>query len=98
MRRAGLNALYIGLISGLIVPFLTLLIIYLFRNTDDSFLRFIKVSIDYSILEKLISLASIPDALLFFIFIWTEKLKSARGVILALFVICVIVIILKIMP
>lgn len=86
---------YIGLISGIIVPLVTLLIFYFSRNTEDTFLIFLKVTFRYSILTKLISLAAIPDALLFFIFLWRDKIKSANGVIMALFLICIVVILIK---
>ena len=95
MIRSKFDALYIGLLCGLILPFLTLLCIYFFQRIGNSFTVFLKITFEYSILAKLISLAAIPDAFLFFGFIRTNKLRSARGVIFSLFLICVFVIIIK---
>ena len=47
------------------------------------------------IIPKLLSLAAIPDLLLFFAFIWTDRLKSARGVIGSAFLLGIVIAILK---
>ncbi len=96
MIKSKFNALYIGLLGGLLVPVITFFVFYLVKNTGGSFSMFLSISIEYAILAKLISLAAIPDALLFYMFIWTENNKSAMGVIYALFLICLVVLIIKI--
>jgi len=95
MRSLKLNNLLVGLISGLLVPFITLVIFYLVRSREDSFLEYLKLTSEFRVLTNLISLAAIPDALLFFIFIWTNRLRSARGVIFSLLLISLFVIIIK---
>ncbi len=96
MKKLKFNAVYIGLIIGLLVTFVTLLCFYFFRNVEDSFITYLRVSYEYAILPKLISLAAISNALLFFIFIWTNRLRSARGVIFSLLICCICVLIIKI--
>ena len=95
MIKSKFNSLYIGLISGLLLPLITMLCFYLFNKGDQNLSMFMHVTFEYAILAKLISLAAIPDALLFYAFIWTEKYKSANGVIFSLFIICLMVIIIK---
>ena len=95
MRKLNLDAWYIGLAGGLIIPLITMVIFYFFRNIEDSFPDYLKLTFRYSILSRLISLAAIPDALLFFLFLRKDKIRSANGVILALFLIVIIVVLLK---
>jgi hypothetical protein len=95
MKSLQLNSLLIGLISGIILPLVTMICFYFFRRVEESFSGFLRMTFEYAILSKLISLAAIPDALLFFTFIWTNKLKSARGVIFAMFILCLLVFIIK---
>jgi hypothetical protein len=96
--KSKFDALYIGLITGVLLPCITLLCFIFFNIIGGSLSVYLRITSEYSILSKLISLAAIPDALLFFVFIWTDKLKSARGVIFALFLICTIVIIINLIP
>ena len=46
-------------------------------------------------LSKVISLSAIPNLLLFFIYIWTNRNFSARGVIFATFLLAFVMLILK---
>jgi di/tricarboxylate transporter len=77
---------WIGLVLGLILPLLSVLIIYLLSK--DSFLReeFQKTIIETELHIKLLSLCVIPNLLLFFTFIWTYRNYAARGVLMATFI------------
>ena len=46
-------------------------------------------------LSKVLSLAAVPNLLLFFVFIWTHKNFSARGVIFATLLVAFVMLILK---
>jgi hypothetical protein len=46
-------------------------------------------------LSKVVSLAAIPNLLLFFLFIWTKRNFSARGVIFATLLLAFVMLILK---
>jgi len=97
MIKSKFNSLFIGILGGLLVPVITFFCFYLIKiNAWDSFSTYLRITFQFAILSKLISLAAIPDALLFYIFIWTENYRSAKGVIYSLFGICFIVIIIKI--
>jgi len=95
MNKMKFDAIYLGIVTGLVVPLVMLIFFYFFRNIEESFINYLQVTFKYAILSKLISLAAIPDALLFFVFLWTDKFRSAKGVIFSLFIICLIVILLK---
>ena len=68
--------------------------------TERSIFDFLSFFMGYDegraqIIPKLLSLSAIPELLLFFVFIWTDKLKSARGVIGSAFLLGIVIIILK---
>jgi mannose/fructose/N-acetylgalactosamine-specific phosphotransferase system component IID len=97
MVKNKFNTLATGVLTGLIVPIVSFLSVAIYRMSSGvSFKEFIAFLHQADILTKLISLCLVPNLLLFFIFIWTGRLKSARGVILSMFVFGVIILILKI--
>ncbi len=90
-----LNTIAFGLISGMLVPFLALIIFYLISSTELSFPEFVEFIISRKKLSSLISLSVVPDLLVFFIFIWLNYLYSARGVLAAVFLFALIVVLTK---
>jgi len=88
------NTEKIGLITGLLMPVFTIIVFYFIRN-PESLKGFINQIIGVNIYSELISVCVVPNLLLFFIFIWTDKMHSARGVIGATFIYAIIIIILK---
>jgi len=90
------NHLITGTILGLILPAITLVIIFQAGFSDtvnpEDFLRF---TLSQNILQNLVSLSGIPNLALFFLFIKTSLYENAKGVILSTFVLVIIVIILK---
>ena len=84
----------IGLISGLVTPVFTLIVFYFVRN-PKSIESFINRIIGVNIYSELISVCVVPNLLLFFVFIWTDRMHSAKGVIGATFIYAIIIIILK---
>ena len=83
----------LGLSLGIIVPIVTFIIFYLCRN-PVSFKLFYDQVLTINIISRLVSLCVIPNLLVFFIFIWTNRYKSAHGVIGATFVFAIVVLIL----
>jgi hypothetical protein len=83
-----------GLIPGIILPLTTLIIIWVIQY-DGGFLQFLKEFQQFGLLSKVVSLAAIPNLLLFFLFIWTDRTFSSRGVIFATLVVGAIIVILK---
>jgi len=83
-----------GLVAGLIVPFFVIIGFYFYRGSGSIGVFFEKI-MSVGIFSELISLCVVPNLLLFFIFMWTNRLKSARGVIGATFIYALIVLGLK---
>ncbi len=71
-----------GLIAGLVLPSVTLVIFWMVKS-ELGLWNFL-VRFQYlGMLAKVLSVATIPNLLLFFLFIWTHRNFSARGVIFA---------------
>ena len=84
----------LGLISGLMLPMMTLSIIWQVRY-DVGLGEFLISLQKIGALSKLISLSVIPNLLLFFLFIWTNRTFSARGVIFATLIVAMVMLVLK---
>lgn len=89
-----LNSMQAGLLAGILLPFLTLLVIWLIRY-EGGFGEFLASFQKMGILSKVISLAALPNLLLFFICIWTERNFSARGIIFATLILALVMLVLK---
>lgn len=94
--RSKYNSLVLGLIFGLIVPVILVFVFYLLKYPDLNTGEFLRLFFDLKILTHLISLCAIPNLIIFFIFIGRNYYLSARGVILATFIIVAIVLIIRI--
>ena len=89
------NDVRLGLAVGLIVPVITVLIFYLVKFSHLDIMGFLSNMSTRKVLSSLLSLCVIPNLLAFFIFIWTNMLYLARGVLMATFVFAVIVLAVK---
>lgn len=94
MSEKKFNTLQTGLISALILPALTLLGFWIIKS-DRGFVEFLQQFQQMDMLSKVVSLAAIPNLLLFFLFIWTKRNFSARGVIFATLLLAFVMLILK---
>jgi len=83
-----------GLIPGLVLPPLTLVIFWLVKS-DLSLWNFLERFQLLGMLSKVVSLATVPNLLLFFLFIWTQRNFSARGVIFATLLMAFVMLVLK---
>lgn len=88
------DSLVLGLITGLVLPLVTLLIFWIFRY-EGGLGEFLSSFQRIGMLSKIISLSVIPNLLLFFLFIWTHRTFSARGVIFATLVVAMVMLVLK---
>lgn len=82
-RRKRTDNLPAGLAAGLLLPFVILMIIYKVRFPEASFDEFLQIAVKEKMLAPLLSLCIVPNLGLFFLFLHLEKLKTARGIILA---------------
>lgn len=85
-----------GLILGIVVPILAIVILWLI-NSEVSLANYLKGFYRVNSLSGLISLCAIPNLLLFFIFIWTNRIRSARGVIFATLIVTLVTLLFKLL-
>ena len=83
-----------GLIPGIFLPLTTLIIIWAVKY-DGGFFEFLTKFQHSGLLSKVVSLSAIPNLLLFFLFIWTDRTFSSRGVIFATLVLAFLMLVLK---
>ncbi len=91
------NNQLLGVILGLILPVLSFYIIYLLLSGSLNLVDYFEKIKSTNVFTKLLSLAVLPNLLLFFIFIWLNYLKSARGIVGATFLSTFIIIALKLL-
>ena len=88
------NTIAFGLIPGMILPVLSLIGFWLVKY-NGGFFDFLFKFQQLGMLPKVLSLATIPNLILFFLFIWSNRTFSARGVIFATLVIAFVMLVLK---
>ena len=88
------DSMALGLIAGLLLPLVTLMIFWLVRD-EGGLGEFLTYFQRIGALSKIISLSVIPNLLLFFLFIWTNRTFSARGVIFATLLVAMVMLVLK---
>jgi hypothetical protein len=94
MSKKRFDTVLTGLIPGLLLPLATLLIIWTVRY-EGGLKDFLTSFQQLQMLSKVLSLSTIPNLLLFFLFIWTNRTFSARGVIFATLVVAAVMLVLK---
>jgi len=87
--------LLIGLLLGLLSPIAVLLIYLKLSSPDSSFLEMLQGFNERKVLSHVLSLSVITNLLVFFIFIWLHKDRSARGVLGATIIYGLLIITLK---
>jgi hypothetical protein len=75
----------LGLACGILAPVLTFYIYFLYNYRFMGFYRFLEYLSMGNIFGPTLSLCVISNLAVFFIFIYTERMKSARGVLLSTF-------------
>lgn len=83
-----------GFIAGIIIPIFVILGFYFYRNYEN-LSSFINSLMSMGIISKLVSLCVVPNLLLFFLFMWKNNLRPARGVIGATFIYALLVLAMK---
>jgi hypothetical protein len=88
------DKLVFGLVPGLLLPMIAFIATWMIIS-DVTFGEYMRQFRQMDRLSSLISLSAIPNLLLFFVFIWLEKYRAARGVIFATLLLALIMVILK---
>lgn len=93
--KSKLDSMVLGLIVGVIVPVIAYMLILKFVYPFEFADRSLHGIWLHLMAPKMISIAAIPNLGFFFLFIYTNKLKSARGVLSATIVYAVAVLVMK---
>lgn len=81
---------------SMVLPLISLSFFYLSISNRFSVNEFFTFLTRSGTLTKLLSLSVVPNLLLFFIFIWLDYLKGARGVLAATFITAIIIIMIQV--
>lgn len=95
MIRSKFNKQLIGYIFGATLPLVAIVVQFLALYNGTKFWAFLEIAWIRGSLASIFSLALIPNMLIFFIFIWLNKLKSAQGVLGATIILAFAVMIIK---
>jgi hypothetical protein len=82
--KPNLDTTVTGTLTGIFVPIITFIIVYFVLSDNQTLNDYLQRLIDREIQGHFISISVIPN-LLFFIFIWLNKMKASRGVLLSTF-------------
>ncbi|MCD4709802.1 MAG: hypothetical protein K8R52_03080 [Bacteroidales bacterium] len=94
MSEKKFNTVLSGFVPALVIPSLTLLGFWIVKS-ESTLVEFLVKFQQLHMLSKVMSLSTIPNLLLFFLFIWTNRNFSARGVIFATLLLAFLMLILK---
>lgn len=95
LGKSTYDSVILGTSLGLGVPIIAFMSYYFIRYTGMYFPAFIRYLNAGKLFLPILSLCVIPNLLTFFIFIWTKRDKSAKGVLGATFVFAIYVCIMK---
>jgi hypothetical protein len=84
-----------GVISGLLLPFVVGILVYLFRANDISIAEYVSRIHVMNITTHAISLCVFPNVVIFLIYNRLDMLKACRGVLAVTIVWAIIVFIVK---
>ena len=95
-KQLSLNNFYIGFIAGFILICIVFGI-FIFVNLDkfDTLEKFIRYFSTWKTLSSLLSLCAVPNLLIFFWSLNTERYKTTRGIIGVTMIIAIVVFILR---
>lgn len=82
---------WIGLAIGLILPSITFFLIYFFAYPKHSLVSYYEMIMAKRFFSQILSLAVIPNAGVFFLFIWANKLSAAKGALAATILMALVV-------
>ena len=75
------NKLITGIVSGLVLPFITATIIFLFARGDPNLQTWLKRIVEADIITHIITLCVFPNIFIFLIFNYFDMLKASKGVL-----------------
>jgi hypothetical protein len=84
-----------GLLLGLLLPLITVVIVFLVSDKSDSLRDFVNRFIQKEILTHLISLCVLPNLALFFLFLQKNYFQTVKGILGATFIWAFLMLFLK---
>jgi hypothetical protein len=95
LEKPKYDSIVLGTILGLLTPIIVFFIYYLIVYRGMNLFAFVHYLSGGGIFLPILSLCVVPNLLIFFVFIWTKRDKSARGVLQATFVYAIYICIMK---
>jgi hypothetical protein len=95
-KLAKADKFWIGLAGALLVPIITLSITYFHTFSNYSIKEFYNFLLTFRVMTKLFSLCVVPNLALFFLFLWPDFNKAAKGVVTSTFIIAVVIVIIQV--
>ncbi len=77
------DRMWFGIIAGIIGPFIGFVVYYMINYFENEFWSFVDMLLRTGIYVPVLKLSLVANLLVFFIFIWLNKNRSAKGVIAA---------------
>lgn len=90
------DKLWIGILSGVLAPVITLVIVFFYTFNNYTVGQFFHFLYTMRVMTKLFSLCVIPNLAIFFLFLHFDSDKSAKGVLMATFLVAIIIVIIQI--
>lgn len=90
-----LDNINIGLVLGILAPFLTMVVIYFIEFNNFKLHELVDLLVSKHVMTKIVSLCVIPNLALFFIFLNKNFYKAARGVLMATIIFAIFVFVTK---
>jgi hypothetical protein len=97
LGKSKYDSVLLGTALGLLSPIAIFMIYYIIRYRGMYFPAFLRYLYSGGTFIPILSLCVTPNLLIFFIFIWTKRDKSAKGVLMATFVYALYVCVMKTM-
>lgn len=93
--KFNIDSIKLGAIAGIIIPIVSIFLVYFIKFPQFETIELLKYLTEADALTKLASLCVIPNAVLFFIFIYRNKLLSARGILMATMIYAILIFVAK---
>jgi len=92
-RKKAFNTIVTGLIPGFILPIISIYVFYIMQGTfHGAFEDYLRQVIEYRAITKVISVCMFANLGMFYIFLQTDRYKSARGVLLATIIYAIVMV------
>ncbi len=76
-----INTMFTGILTGLLVPLISFQVYVSLYRKGETLVQVLDRFVFLNVLTHVMSLACIPNLLVFFLFLWTNNERSAHGVI-----------------